>query len=155
MPCHPVLLDSVLEKLTPRFEYNNHGVVRGTCYCPKLEKFGWKGDYLVGFSEEAFVRLIAARRSRLHTEVAQLTSVVVVFPTRKPSKLIRDGLEELGVELEDMVLITAYMKMQARVPHIPRTALDEFDVQDGISDHEDWISTVRPFRQILLDDWVL
>jgi hypothetical protein len=151
---HPVLLDSVLEKLTPKFEDNNHGVSRATCYCPKLEKFGCKVNHNVGFSEEAFVRFIAARRSHLHTDVAQLTSVVVAFPARKPSKLIRDGLEELGVDLEDMVLITAYMKMQAREPSIPRITLDEFDVQDGIGDHEDWISTVRPFRQ-MLGDWIL
>jgi hypothetical protein len=77
-----VLLDSVLEKLTPRYEYNDHGVSRVTFYCPKLKKFGCKVNHNVGFSEEALVRFIAARRSRLHTEVAQLKLTVSLWPSQ-------------------------------------------------------------------------
>jgi hypothetical protein len=78
----------------------------------------------------------------------------VAFPAHKPSKLIRKGPEEMGVDLEDMILITAYVKKQAWEPNVPRRVLDEFDVEVGIRDHEDYISTVGPFKQTL-GDWVL
>ncbi|RXW14288.1 hypothetical protein EST38_g11566 [Candolleomyces aberdarensis] len=162
-----VNLDSVLDKLTPRYDYDHKGEyddagggVHGAFYCPKLEKFGCRINHSVGFSEEALVRFIASRRSTRsgtgsRPYVPQLNSVVLAFPSRKPKKTIREGLEEMGVDLKDMVLITTY-KTQGREQAVPRMgmALVESDVLIEACDHEDYVSTVGPFKPTL-GGWVL
>ncbi|KAJ2930329.1 hypothetical protein H1R20_g6784, partial [Candolleomyces eurysporus] len=163
-----VNLDPVLDKLTPRYEYDHEGEyddaggsgVHGAFYCPKLEKFGCRINHSVGFSEEALVRFIASRRSSRSSTgsrpyVSRLSSVVLAFPSRKPSKTIREGLEELGVDLEDMVLIATY-KTQNQEQAAPRMGMSlvELDVQIEACDHEDYVSTVGPFKPTL-GGWIL
>ncbi|KAJ2930328.1 hypothetical protein H1R20_g6785, partial [Candolleomyces eurysporus] len=164
----PVMLDSVLEKLTPRYRHDDENGdfgggggsngVYGVCLCPALEKFGCRFSSNVGFSEEAFVRFIASRRrgprSSLSSrpDVSQLSSVVVASPSRKPDKTVREALEDMGVDLEDMVLITTY-KAQVRAQVMSRMmAQDELDF--GICNHDDYLSTVGPFKPTL-GGWVL
>ncbi|KAJ2912223.1 hypothetical protein MD484_g8190, partial [Candolleomyces efflorescens] len=151
----PVVLDSVLEKLTPRSQDSNeNGVAGGKCYCPKLKKFGCKVEERAELSEEAFARFIAARRNPLNTDVALLTSFVAAFPFPKPTPSIRGQLEEMGVDLQGMVFITAYPKTQKWHLNAPRRIQPDFDVDVAIRDHEDYVSTVGPFRQRLGDLWV-
>ncbi|KAJ2912335.1 hypothetical protein MD484_g8085, partial [Candolleomyces efflorescens] len=144
-----VIGDSVLERLTPRSSDIVAYVDGTTCYCPKLQKFGCKVQDNVRFSEEAIIRFIAARRNRLDAGVALLTSIVVAFPAVKPAKLIRDRLQEMGVDLEDMVLMPLYMKPQSREPGVVGLTLQEHDVGAGIRDHQDYISTMGPYTQTL------
>ena len=148
----PVVLDSVLEKLTPRSQdSNDNGEAGGKCYCPKLKKFGCKVEERAELSEEAFARFIAARRNPLNADVALLTSFVAAFPFPKPTRSIRGQLEEMGVDLQDMVFITAYPKTQKWHMNAPRRIQPDLDVDVAIRDHEDYISTVGPFRQRLGD----
>ncbi|KAJ2912229.1 hypothetical protein MD484_g8186, partial [Candolleomyces efflorescens] len=148
----PLIYDSVLEKLTPQVE-DDGGVAGGTsCYCPKLQKFGCKVREDAELSEEAFARLIAARRHRAsESGIALLTSFVVAFPAQKPTKLIRDWLEEMDADLEDMFLVTAYRKPQARQRSVLGSVHPELDTDGELRDHEDYVSTVGPFMQTLGD----
>jgi hypothetical protein len=151
-----VILDSVLEKLTLKYIGDVDGGSRnadvggaGVCaavLCPKLEKFGCNANRNVGFSEEALVRFIASRRNlgpRNGAGVSHLNSVVVAFPTHRPDKTIRRALEGMGVDLEDMVLITTY---KARLPDMSIITHDELDFASCSSDHEDYLSIVAPGR---------
>ncbi|KAJ2913653.1 hypothetical protein MD484_g6753, partial [Candolleomyces efflorescens] len=147
---HPLIFDSVLEKLTPQWEDDENAVVGGMCYCPKLKRFWSNVKESVEFSEEAFARFVAGRRNRLSTDFGLLTSFVVALPSCKPTQLIRGRLEEMGVDLEDMVLITAYKKTQAW-QHKALVEDHEYDVDEETRSNEDYINAVGPFMQTLGD----
>ncbi|KAJ2913652.1 hypothetical protein MD484_g6752, partial [Candolleomyces efflorescens] len=146
----PLLFDSVLEKLTLEYEDDENGMAGGMCYCPKLERFWSKVKESVEFSEEAFARFVAGRRNRLNTNVALLTSFVVALPSCKPTQLIRGRLEEMGVDLKDMVLITAYKKTQDWRQKAP-VQDHEYDVDEETRNNEDYINAVGPFMETLGD----
>jgi hypothetical protein len=81
-------------------------------------------------------------RNRPTTE-ASLKSAVAAFATRKPAKAACDVLEEMGVDLEGMTLITTYQ----------REAIDSasaMQVQmDDLYDNYDYASTVGQRRRTL------
>ncbi|KAJ2914624.1 hypothetical protein MD484_g5785, partial [Candolleomyces efflorescens] len=146
------ILHSLSEKLLSRSrDSNDGGVAGGMCYCPKLKKFGCKLQEDREVSEEAFAQFIASRRNRLNTDVALLTSFVAVFAWPKPRQLIQTRLQEMGVDLEDMVLITAYDKDEEWHPDAPIESPPGIDVDDVTRDNEDYLSTVDPFIRTLGD----
>ncbi|KAJ2912228.1 hypothetical protein MD484_g8187, partial [Candolleomyces efflorescens] len=145
----PLIGDSVLEKLSPQVDRLN-GVAGGAlCYCPKLQKFGCQVREDVALSEEAFARFVAARRHRQNASgVALLTSFVATFPSQKPNKRIRDWLEEMNVDLEDMILVAAY-RPQTWHHSNPARRLPDLDADVDLRDHEDYVSTVGSFMRTL------
>ncbi|KAJ2930348.1 hypothetical protein H1R20_g6769, partial [Candolleomyces eurysporus] len=172
----PAVLDSVLDHLTPKSVGNAGdsvtGDVRGGCYCPNLKKFGCRINKGLGFSAAALIRFIASRRktrspspgsdmiqhenepltpSRTDSETAQLDSVVLALPSGKPRKTMREVLEEMGVDLEGMVLITAYKTSHSDHAWLMKL---QYDLDPGLIDHDDYVSIMGPFKQTL-GDWIL
>ncbi|KAJ2930325.1 hypothetical protein H1R20_g6783, partial [Candolleomyces eurysporus] len=166
---HARILDSVLDSLTPKYDdgedgknsgvrvHLGNGFRRAFC-CPKLEKFGYRFNHSVGFSEEALIRFIASRRGStksgpgLRPNVQRLNSVVVSYPTRKPNKTIREVLEEMdNVDLQDMILITTY---DTPVRQWVVSRMTEDEPKFGSCGYNDYLSIVGQLGPTL-GGWVL
>ncbi|KAJ2914927.1 hypothetical protein MD484_g5482, partial [Candolleomyces efflorescens] len=146
----PVIFDSTLDELGRR------DGEQGLRLCPKLEKLGFRMTARSVFSQAALVRFIASRRPSLHTQPknrqtneVEIQTVVVAFSTRRFTRATRGILEEMGVDLEDMTLITTYQG------EVTDTLVSTTQVPiDDLYDNDDYASTAGRRRRTL-DGWFL
>ncbi|KAJ2930333.1 hypothetical protein H1R20_g6771, partial [Candolleomyces eurysporus] len=132
---------SILQRLTPRV---NDDECELQCYCPKLQKFGFRMQDLV-FTEEELVEFVTARRNLPLPPSSRLKSVIVKFSFRQQLDL-REELERRAVDMEDFDLITKYNKMDqfymssagsSTFPH--EEELDDLPVEDQIIVTDIWL----------------
>jgi hypothetical protein len=67
---------------------------------------------------------------------------------------MRQTLQEMNVGLDGMILITAYRAPRSHINTSGLVTVHEEELGLGLSDHEDYVSTVAPFSQ-MLNGWVL